>query len=158
MAFSSDKLLTYDGKNLSGKNNFGTNVILLHYGKVDKEMGSLANEENDKLGMYQLNIFTEPEKKLLKDQLLKTLQKPVFDTIIQGMEFAAKANDVVETGNKFKQVVSIWKNKDAVYYYIVSEIDNKPKENKCKLFVFKNKEWKNFLKGSGYIQTDKIPY
>ncbi|MCJ7932860.1 MAG: hypothetical protein MUW56_04320 [Chryseobacterium sp.] len=63
MAFSSGKLLQYNGISLAGKNNKNTNKVLLHYGKVDQEIGPLAHEKNDELGMYQIDIYSEPEKK-----------------------------------------------------------------------------------------------
>ena len=106
--------------------------------------------------MYQLDIYTEQEKTALLDNLNKTLQKPSFDTIHEGFESEVKDNEIIQTQNKLRQEVAIWRNKDMLYYYCETKIDNRPDEYRCNLFVFKNKEWKDLLKGSGYPDLDKI--
>lgn len=156
LAFSSKELLHFNGIDLEGKNNKNINKVLLHFGKVDQEIGPLANEKENELGMYQLDIYTEHEKKALLDNLNRTLQKPSFDTIREGFESEVKDNEIIQTHNKFRQEVAIWRNRDMLYYYCETKIDNKPDEYRCNLFVFKNKEWKDLLKGSGYPDLDKI--
>lgn len=156
LAFSSKELLHFNGIDLEGKNNKNTNKVILHFGKVDQEIGPLANEKEDELGMYQLDIYTEQEKTALLDNLNKTLQKPSFDTIHEGFESEVKDNEIIQTQNKLRQEVAIWRNKDMLYYYCETKIDNRPDEYRCNLFVFKNKEWKDLLKGSGYPDLDKI--
>lgn len=156
LAFSSKELLHFNGIDLEGKNNKNINKVLLHFGKVDQEIGPLANEKENELGMYQLDIYTEQEKTALLDNLNKTLQKPSFDTIREGFESEVKDNEIIQTHNKFRQEVAIWRNRDMLYYYCETKIDNKPDEYRCNLFVFKNKEWKDLLKGSGYPDLDKI--
>ncbi len=156
LAFSSKELLHFNGIDLEGKNHKNTNKVILHFGKVDQEIGPLANEKEDELGMYQLDIYTEQEKTALFDNLNKTLQKPTFDTIHEGFESEVKDNEIIQTHNKFTQEVAIWKNNDMLYYYCEIKIDNRPDEYRCNLFVFKNKEWKDLLKGSGYPYLDKI--
>lgn len=44
-AFASGKLLKYDGTSLEGKNDYNTNKVIFHYGKVEKEFGPIANEK-----------------------------------------------------------------------------------------------------------------
>ncbi|SIQ79241.1 hypothetical protein [Chryseobacterium sp. RU33C] len=156
LAFSSKELLHFNGIDLEGKNNKNINKVLLHFGKVDQEIGPLANEKENELGMYQLDIYTEHEKKALLDNLNRTLQKPSFDTIREGFESEVKDNEIIQTHNKFRQEVAIWRNRDMLYYYCETKIDNKPDEYRCNLLVFKNKEWKDLLKGSGYPDLDKI--
>ena len=156
LAFASKELLHFNGIDLEGKNNKNTNKVLLHYGKVDQEIGPLGNEKEDELGMYQIDIYTEQEKMALFENLNKTLQKPSFDTIRESFESEIKDNEIIQTHNKLRQEVAIWKNKDLLYYYCETKIDNRPDEYRCNLFVFKNKEWKDFLKGSGYPDMDKI--
>ncbi|UKB80822.1 hypothetical protein [Chryseobacterium sp. MEBOG07] len=156
LAFASKELLHFNGIDLEGKNNKNTNKVLLHYGKVDQEIGPLGNEKEDELGMYQIDIYTEQEKMALFENLNKTLQKPSFDTIRESFESEIKDNEVIQTHNKLRQEVAIWKNKDLLYYYCETKVDNRPDEYRCNLFVFKNKEWKDFLKGSGYPDMDKI--
>ncbi|MDR3026457.1 hypothetical protein [Chryseobacterium sp.] len=156
LAFSSKELLHFNGIDLEGKNNKNTNKVILHFGKVDQEIGPLANEKEDELGMYQLDIYTEQEKTALLDNLNKTLQKPSFDTVHEGFESEVKDNEIIQTQNKLRQEVAIWRNKDMLYYYCETKIDNRPDEYRCNLFVFKNKEWKDLLKGSGYPDLDKI--
>ncbi|CAI8751310.1 hypothetical protein [Chryseobacterium sp. IT-36CA2] len=156
LAFSSKELLHFNGIDLEGKNDKNTNKVILHFGKVDEEIGPLANEKEDQLGMYQLDIYTEEEKTALLDNLNKTLQKPSFDTIREGFESEVKDNEIIQTHNKLRQEVAIWRNKDMLYYYCETKIDNKPDEYRCNLFVFRNKEWKDLLKGSGYPDLDKI--
>ncbi|MDC8099056.1 hypothetical protein [Chryseobacterium rhizosphaerae] len=156
LAFSSEALLHFNGISLDGKNNKNINKVILHFGKVDQEIGPLANEKDDELGMYQLDIYTEPEKKALFENLNRTLQKPVFTTVHESFESDVKDNEIIQTQNKFRQEVAIWKNKGMIYYYCETKIDNKPDEYRCNLFVFKNKEWKDLLKGSGYQDLDKI--
>ena len=156
LAFSNKALLHFNGINLEGKNNKNTNKVLLHYGKIDQEIGPLANEKEDELGMYQLDIYTEQEKTALLDNLNKTLQKPNFDTIHEGFESEVKNNEIIQTQNKLRQEVAIWRNKDMLYYYCETKVENRPDEYRCNLFVFKNKEWKDLLRGSGYPDLDKI--
>jgi hypothetical protein len=155
LAFSTEKILHFNGISLDGKNNKNTNKVLLHFGKVDQEIGPLANEKDDELGMYQLDIYTENEKKALFENLNQTLQKPVFNTVHESFDSEVKDNEITPTSNKFRQEVAIWKNKDVIYYYCETRIDNKPEEYRCNLFVFKNKEWKDLLDGSGYPDLDK---
>ncbi|KAB1228900.1 hypothetical protein [Chryseobacterium viscerum] len=156
LAFASKELLHFNGIDLEGKNNKNTNKVLLHYGKVDQEIGPLGNEKEDELGMYQIDIYTEQEKMALFENLNKTLQKPSFDTVRESFESEIKDNEVIQTHNKLRQEVAIWKNKDLLYYYCETKVDNRPDEYRCNLFVFKNKEWKDFLKGSGYPDMDKL--
>ncbi|NIF04428.1 hypothetical protein F3J23_03145 [Chryseobacterium sp. Tr-659] len=156
LAFSSNRLLHFNGIDLEGKNNKNTNKVLLHYGRVDQEIGPLANEKEDELGMYQIDIYTEQERNALTDNLNKTLQKPTFDTIRESFESEMKDDEIIQTSNKQRQEVAIWKSKDLIYYYCETKIDNKPEEYRCNLFVFKNKEWRDLLKGSGYPDLDKI--
>ncbi|MDR4892972.1 MULTISPECIES: hypothetical protein [unclassified Chryseobacterium] len=156
LAFSSKELLHFNGIDLEGKNHKNTNKVILHFGKVDQEIGPLANEKEDELGMYQLDIYTEEEKTALLDNLNKIFQKPRFDTIREGFESEVKDNEIIQTHNKMRQEVAIWRNKDMLYYYCETKIDNRPDEYRCNLFVFKNKEWKDLLKGSGYPDLDKI--
>lgn len=156
LAFASKELLHFNGIDLEGKNNKNTNKVLLHYGKVDQEIGPLGNEKEDELGMYQIDIYTEQEKMALFENLNKTLQKPRFDTVRESFESEIKDNEIIQTHNKLRQEVAIWKNKDLLYYYCETKVDNRPDEYRCNLFVFKNKEWKDFLKGSGYPDMDKI--
>lgn len=157
LAFGAAGLLKYNSVRLDGKNNYNANKVVFHYGKVDQEIGPIANEKNDELGMYQLNIYTEPEKTALLENLNKTLQKPVFTTIHESFDSEVKDNTISQTQNKFRQEVAIWKVKDLVYYYCETKIDNKPEEYRCNLFVFKNREWKDLLKGSGYPDLSNIP-
>lgn len=156
LAFASKELLHFNGIDLEGKNNKNTNKVILHFGKVDQEIGPLANEKEDELGMYQLDIYTEQEKTALLENLNKTLQKPSFDTIREGFESEIKDNEIIRTHNKLRQEVAIWRSKDMLYYYCETKIDNRPDEYRCNLFVFRNKEWKDLLKGSGYPDLDKI--
>jgi hypothetical protein len=156
LAFASKELLHFNGIDLEGKNNKNTNKVLLHYGKVDQEIGPLGNEKEDELGMYQIDIYTEQEKMALFENLNKTLQKPSFDTVRESFESEIKDNEIIQTHNKLRQEVAIWKNKDLLYYYCETKVDNRPDEYRCNLFVFKNKEWKDFLKGSGYPDMDKL--
>ncbi|WP_426479572.1 hypothetical protein ACP3T3_09135 [Chryseobacterium sp. CBSDS_008] len=156
LAFASKELLHFNGIDLEGKNNKNINKVLLHYGKVDQEIGPLANEKEDELGMYQIDIYTEQQKTALFENLNKTLQKPTFDTLRESFESEVKDNEIIQTHNKLRQEVAIWKNKDMLYYYCETKVDNRPDEYRCHLFVFKNKEWKDLLKGSGYPDLDKI--
>ena len=156
LAFASEKLLHFNGISLDGRNSKNTNKVVLHYGNVNPEIGALANEKNDELGMYQLDIYTEKEQKALLENLNKTLRTPFFDTIRESFEPEVKDNEIIRTPNKFRQEVAIWKSNDLIYYYCETEIENKPDEFRCNLFVFKDKEWKDFLKGSGYPDADKI--
>ncbi|WP_123868175.1 hypothetical protein [Chryseobacterium lactis] len=156
LAFTSEKMLHFNGISLDGKNSKNTNKVLLHFGKVDQEIGPLANEKEDELGMYQLDIYTEKENKALFENLNQTFQKPVFTTIHESLESEVKDNEIIQTPNKFKQEVAIWKENGLIYYYCETQIDNKPDEYRCNLFVFKDKEWKDLLKGAGYPDLDKI--
>ncbi|AYZ13286.1 hypothetical protein EGY05_15680 [Chryseobacterium arthrosphaerae] len=157
LAFASGKLLKYDGTSLEGKNDYNTNKVIFHYGKVEKEFGPIANEKNEELGMYQLNIYSEPQAKALLENLKKTLQKPVFTTVHESFDSEVKGNTIIPTQNKFIQEVAIWKVRDLVYYYCETKIENKPEEYRCNMFVFKNREWVNLLQGSGYPDLNKIP-
>ncbi len=157
LAFGSGKFLKYNGAALEGKNAYNTNKVIFHYGKVDQEIGPVSDEKNDELGMYQLNIYTEPEKKALFESLNKTLRKPVFTTVHESFESEVKDNNIIQTQNKFRQEVAIWKINDLIYYSCETKIDNKPEEYRCNLFVFKSREWANLLKGSGYPDLNKIP-
>ncbi|WP_312993091.1 hypothetical protein [Chryseobacterium flavum] len=156
LAFSSEKLLHFNGINLAGKHYKNTNKVLLHYGKVDQEIGPLAHEKEDELGMYQLDIYTEPEQKALYKSLSENLNTPVFNTIHESFESEVKDNEIIQTPNKLRQEVAIWKDKDLIYYYCETKVDHKPDESLCHLFVFKAKEWKDLLKGSGYPDLDSI--
>ncbi|HCN49201.1 MAG TPA: hypothetical protein DIT10_08910 [Chryseobacterium sp.] len=157
LAFSSTKILHMDGMDLDGKSNTNINNVLLHYGSVDKEIGPLANEKDNELGMYQVDIYTGKEQKILFDYLNKALPKRVFDTVRENFDSEVKDNEVIQTQNKFRQEVAIWKDKDQIYYYCETKIENKPDEYRCNLFVFKDKEWKSLLDGFGYPDLDKIP-
>ncbi|WP_300689681.1 hypothetical protein [Chryseobacterium sp.] len=156
LAFSSEKLLHFNGISLDGKNSKNTNKVVFHYGNVDPKIGPVANEKNDKLGMYQLDIYTEKEQKALFENLNKTLHTPVFDTIHNNFESKITGNEIAGTPNKFRQEVAIWKSKNLTYYYYETEMENKSDELRCNLFVFKDKEWKEFLESSGYPDADKI--
>lgn len=155
--FANDKFFVFKGENFASKNPKNSNNVIFHYGKVDTEIGALANEENDKLGMFQVNIYTKSEQNALKTLLEKDLNKPIFENIDDSVQSEVSGNEILPTGNKLKQEVIIWKNNNLVYYYFVSDIENKPEEYREHLFIFKNKEWKDFLKASGFTHLDKIP-
>jgi hypothetical protein len=156
VAFNIDKVLNFKRINLKGESN--KNNVIFHYGVVDSEIGPLFNERNNILGMYQLNIYTEIEKKTLFEVLEKTLNKPVFDTIVEGVEADIIDNNIIPTKNKTKRVVSIWKKSNLIYYYFKLETKNSPEKDICNLFVFNNKhkEWMELLNASGYPYLDKI--
>ncbi|MCJ7932859.1 MAG: hypothetical protein MUW56_04315 [Chryseobacterium sp.] len=80
----------------------------------------------------------------------------MFSTTHESFDADVKDNEIIQTPNKLRQEVAIWKNRGLVYYYCETKIDNKPDEYRCNLFVFKDKEWKDLLKGSGYPDLDKI--
>jgi hypothetical protein len=156
IVFNTDKVLKFKGINLKAVDN--KNNVVFHYGQIDSEIGPLYNEKNDILGMYQLNIYTEIEEESLFEALKTGFNKPVFDTIKEGVESDIVDNNIIPTKNKFKQVVYIWKNKNLVYYYFKLEIQNRPQEDICKLFVFncKHKEWMDLLSALGYPHLNEI--
>jgi hypothetical protein len=156
IAFNIDKVLNYKGINLKGENN--KNNVVFHYGVIDSEIGPVFNERNNILGMYQLNIYTEIEKKTLFEALEKTLNKPVFDTIDEWLEPNIVDNNITLTKNKIKREVYVWKKRDLIYYYFKLEIQNSPQKDICNLFVFnsKHKEWMKLLNAVGYPHLDKI--
>jgi hypothetical protein len=76
LVFGSDKVLIFNGDKLSGENGLGTNNVIFHYGKIDKEIGPLYNEKEDVVGMCQINLYDETTSTKLLNSLYLKLNKP----------------------------------------------------------------------------------
>ncbi|MEO8237037.1 MAG: hypothetical protein ABI793_00270 [Flavobacterium sp.] len=159
LVFDSEKLLTFNKIKLANKNNLGTNSVILHYGKIDPEIGVLSNEKNNIVGMYQINLYSENEIQNLLKNLNLILGKEVFEKERNGNVSDIKDNTLIETKEKFKENTFIWKNKNLVYYCFKknSSIDKDQLQNSLSLFVFNknNSEWIGFISGLGYQHTEK---
>ena len=84
LVFDSDKLLIFNKIKLANKNNFETNSVIFHYGKIDPEIGALNNEKNNIVGMYQINLYSENEIQNLLQNLNLSLGKGFFEKEING--------------------------------------------------------------------------
>jgi hypothetical protein len=157
--FNSENVLIFNKIKLTNKSNNDTNNIIFHYGKIDPEIGALNNEKNNILGMYQINIYSENEIKYLLQNLNLKLGKEFFEKEIEGNTSDIKDNNLIETKNKFKENISIWKKNNLIYYCFIKYTLNDKKEykNSLNLFVFNksNKEWIGFISGLGYQFTEK---
>jgi hypothetical protein len=137
LVFDSEKLLIFNGVQLANKNNHGTNSVIFHYGKIDKEIGQLFNEKNNIIGMYQINLYTKTESEKLWKYLNLKFKEP-------------KKYNLMSTNTY------LWINNNICYYYYTFD----DKENKTEddndgcdriLFVYKksDKEWVSFIGALG---------
>ncbi len=158
VAFFKKNILVFNGAQLFNKNDEIKSQVLFHYGKIDKELGAFHNEKDDILGMYQLNLNTKKESELLFVNLNSKLGKCAFTKTREGFIADIKENNLIPTKDKFNEEVFIWKKNELIYYYFKSEVENKPKQYFCKLFVFKfnHKEWVSFLSTSSYPEANEI--
>lgn len=158
LSFISDKLLVFNNVKLDGKSKHGVNNLMLHFGKVDKEIGAMNNEKDDVLGMCQLTLYSEEENDLLFKNLNDKFSKAIFHTVKEGYDADVVDNNLVPTKNKYKQKVYIWESKGIVYFYFTSKIENQQKEDRNCLFIFKkdHKEWLEFIDGLGFPFTDEV--
>jgi hypothetical protein len=156
LVFSSDKLLLFNKiKLLANKKNLGANSVIFHYGKVDPEIGALNNEKNNIIGLYQINLYSENEIQKLLQNLKSKLGEEFFEKEIAGNLSDIKDNSLIETSNKFKQTVIIWKNSNLIYYCCIDNLNGKT--DSLHMFVFNKKstEWIGFISGLGYQNTEK---
>ncbi|MBE0393887.1 hypothetical protein [Flavobacterium sp. PL002] len=155
LVFDSEKLLVFDKTKLSSNTDKQKNNILFHYGKVDPEIGAMNNEKENILGMYQINLYSENGIQKFQQNLKSKLGKEFFEKEIAGNLSDIKDNSLIETSNKFKETIIIWKNRNLIYYCYVHQLNGI--NDSLNLFVFnKNStEWIGFIGGLGYQNTEK---
>lgn len=155
-AFNSDKLLVVN--KVPVQNRIKSNRVVFHYGLLDKEIGAIGNEKENIIGMCELKVFDELNTDKLSQQLTKVLGKAKFDTIINSNEAEVVDNAIVPTDKKIQTQVAIWMSKGNVYYYNSTLLEKTKSQDGANLYIFKqkDKEWKGFLKSSGYNFVDKI--
>ncbi len=159
LVFGSDKVLIFNGEKLSGENGLGTNNVIFHYGKIDKEIGPLYNEKEDVVGMCQINLYSEKEIKNIIKELNSRFGKTLFEKTNEGNESDVVDNELVETSTKFKNTVQIWEKNNIIYYSFMDQtFTEKNIENSLKLFMFNknDKNWASFISGKGFLFTEKI--
>jgi hypothetical protein len=130
LVFGSDKVLIFNGEKLSGENSLGTNNVIFHYGKIDKEIGPLYNEKEDVVGMCQINLYDETTSTKLLNSLYLKLNKP---------------NDIYI----LKPIKSyLWIKNNICYFYFTKDTDDFYRV----LFIFKknDNEWANFISHLGF--------
>jgi hypothetical protein len=158
IVFRSENILVFNKENLAN-NKLGINNVIFHYGKIDPEIGAIENEQNSIIGMYQINLYSENEIQNLLKNLNLLLGKKKYDKERNGNVSDIKDNSLIETKEKFKENIFIWKNKDLIYYGFkkYSSIDKNQVQNSLSLFVFNknNKEWIGFISALGYPDIDK---
>jgi hypothetical protein len=159
IVFSSENILVFNKEKLANNSNLGINNVIFHYGKIDPEIGAIENEQNNIVGMYQINLYSENEIQNLLKNLNLLLGKKIYDKERNGNVSDIKDNSLIETKEKFKENIFIWKNKDLIYYGFkkYSSIDKNQVQNSLSLFVFNksNKEWIGFISALGYPDIDK---
>lgn len=130
LAFDSKKLLVFNKINLANNNSLGTNNVILHYGKIDPEIGTLNNEKNNIIGMYQINLFTKIESNKLVDNLKLSFGEPKSIYSLGSIK------------------TFIWVNNNICYYYFTKDND----EFYRVLFVYKksDSEWIDFIGSLGF--------
>jgi hypothetical protein len=155
LVFTSEKLLVFNKTKIAGKNNIGVNNVIFHYGKIDSEIGAINNEKNNIIGLYQIKLYSENEIQKLLQNLKSKLGKEFFEKEIAGNLSDIKDNSLIETSNKFKQTVIIWKNSNLIYYCCIDNLNGKT--DSLHMFVFNKKstEWIGFISGLGYQNTEK---
>lgn len=155
LAFASEKLLVFNKIKIAGKNNLDINNIIFHYGKIDPEIGAINNEKNNIIGLYQINLYSKNEIEKLVQNLKSKLGKEFFEKEIAGNLSDIKDNSLIETSNKFKETVIIWKNRNLIYYCCINNLNGTT--DSLHMFVFNknNTEWIGFISGLGYQNTEK---
>lgn len=104
LVFGSDKVLIFNGDKLSGGNGLGTNNVIFHYGKIDKEIGPLYNEKEDVVGMCQINLYDETTSTKLLNSLYLKLNKP--NDVVLSLHSCSQKNSV----NKKEMIAEFIKN------------------------------------------------
>lgn len=155
-AFNTYKLLVVN--KVLVQNGIKSNRVVFHYGLLDKEIGAIGNEKDNIVGMCELKVFDELNMDKLSQQLTKVLGKAKFDTIINSNQAEVVDNAIVPTDRKIQTQVAIWMSKGNVYYYNSTLLEKTKSQDGANLYIFKqkDKEWKGFLKSSGYNFVDKI--
>ncbi|PQL92357.1 hypothetical protein [Apibacter adventoris] len=142
---TSPKLLTFNGKDLSGTNKKEKNNIILYYA----EEGNLEYAKENSLGMYQVNLFTDDEIKSLKNELNIKFGKPKFNHNHLGNVADVRNGELIQTDIKFTEDINIWENNNIIYYSFYQTTEDAERFN---LFVFlkKNRQFVGFISALGY--------
>lgn len=159
LVFNSEEVLIFNTTKLNNKIGLNKNTVTFHYGKIDPNIGALNNEKNNIIGMYQIKLNSAPEAQNLVQNLDSKLGKAFFENERNGNESEIKDNNLIETSNKFKEKIKIWKDKTMIYYIFEQTTSNNKQISNISLnlFVFSknNKEWLSLISGLGYTDTEK---
>ncbi|PQL92358.1 hypothetical protein [Apibacter adventoris] len=126
---TSSKLLTFNGKDLSGTNKKERNNIILYYAEED----NLEDAKENSLGMYQVNLFTSNKADILFNNIENKFGNP----------------KTYELGNI---KTFLWVKNDLCFYYFTKDPNENSQDFYRVLFVFNknNKQWVNFIGALGF--------
>jgi len=130
LVFDSENILAFNKVKLANSSDLGMNNVIFHYGKIDPEIGAIENEQDNIVGMYQINLYTKFEADKLFNNLNILFGKP-------------NTSFTLSSVNTF-----LWVNNDICYYYFTRDDDKFYRV----LFVYKktHKEWINFIRHLGF--------